>query len=273
MRARSIWAAFARPNIGDEQELAAYVLRTTAACIAVALAFDIAHQLIFFAGWQASLRSWIVTVVVVLVIAVPVTRAVGRSHLELTRAKRALEELSRTDPLTGLLNRRALLEDAEARAPAALAIVDIDRFKAVNDTHGHLAGDEVICAIAHAMRAMLGAFGSVGRLGGEEFALLSSLPAGSLMPDLWEFRDRIAATTIAAGEADVRVTVSVGVADRAAGQTLTEHFAEADRALYLAKASGRNRVVSALELPSVQDSRQETAAAASLVERAFRGRA
>ena len=100
---------------------------------------------------------------------------VGSAQLELYRAKQLADTLSRTDSLTGLANRRALIEAAEATLPEvlALAIFDIDRFKAVNDTYGHLAGDAVLRSVGRMMDEELGALGRVARVGGEEFALLS----------------------------------------------------------------------------------------------------
>lgn len=201
--------------------------------------------------------------------------SISHAHLELYRAKLAVELLSRTDPLTGLLNRRALLETAEGPAlqVMALVIADIDRFKGVNDTYGHLAGDEVIKMVGHSMEAQLGSFGRVGRIGGEEFALVSSTPAtDELISALWDFRDRIADTPIVVGTASARVTISIGVASRKDGESFIDLFAEADRALYLAKASGRNRVVTSDALRQTDvaaaGEKSETASA----ERKYRAR-
>jgi diguanylate cyclase (GGDEF)-like protein len=241
----------ARPLIRTDRELVSYVVRVVVLCVALAITLDVINQLVFFVDWETSFRSWIISALVASVIAAPVAFAIARAHLELFRAKLVVEELSRTDPLTGLLNRRALLGFTEGDVPQVMALViaDIDRFKAVNDTHGHLAGDEVIKMIGHAMHAELGTFGQVGRIGGEEFALVSSEAATeTLMAGLWDFRDRIAATPIVVGSASIRVTISIGVASRKSGQSFVDLFAEADRALYLAKASGRNRVVSLDEL-------------------------
>jgi diguanylate cyclase (GGDEF)-like protein len=240
-----------KPRIRDGRELRGYVFRVTLICVAVALIFDVINQTVFFVDWETSLRSWAITVMVAAVIAVPALLAIGKAHLQLYQAKLAVDELSRTDPLTGLSNRRGLLEEAEGLVPGALAlvIVDIDRFKRINDAHGHLAGDDVIRAVGQAMGAELRDLGRVGRLGGEEFALLSASTATQLLASrIWGFRDRIAATPIVTSSATVRVTVSAGVAIRRAGQSFDQLYAEADRALYLAKASGRNRVVLASEM-------------------------
>jgi diguanylate cyclase (GGDEF)-like protein len=217
----------------------------TAVCVAIALTADVINQLTFFVDWATCLRSWAITVVVVLVLALPISRAIGRAHLELYRAKLLAEELGRTDQLTGLPNRRALIETVYAKGAGTLAlvIVDIDRFKRVNDTHGHLAGDAVIQSVGRAMAADLGAFGMVARIGGEEFALLSSTAsAESFAAKLIDFRDKVSSTPILIEGAAVRVTISAGVAMRREGETFERVFSEADQALYAAKACGRNRI-------------------------------
>ena len=236
------------PSIRSRRELLHYVTRTTLICVALAVVLDVINQMVFFIDWETSIRSWIVTVGVATTVAVPVLFLIGRAYLQLYNAKLAVDELSRTDPLTGLLNRRALLEQAEDGPFGALAlvIVDIDRFKRINDVHGHLAGDSVIRTVGQAMAAELGDLGRVGRLGGEEFALVSTSNAENHLIDrLWAFRDRIAANPIVTSGASIQVTISAGVACRTDGQSFDELYAEADRALYLAKASGRNRIVSA----------------------------
>jgi diguanylate cyclase (GGDEF)-like protein len=234
-----------RSSITNERELVGYVLSVTAACVVIALAVDVANQLAFFVDWATSLRSWAITALLVLVLAIPISRAIGKAHLELYRAKQAADELGRTDPLTGLPNRRAFLEAVRIARPEALAlvIVDIDRFKRVNDTHGHLAGDAVIRSVGQMMVSELGALGRVARVGGEEFALLSQgARADVLAAHLIAFRDRVGSTPILTGGAAIRVTISAGIALRREGETFDQLYSAADRALYAAKTSGRNRV-------------------------------
>ncbi len=258
----------AQPVIRTDRELGVYVVRVTVLCVALAVTLDVVNQLTFFIDWETSVRSWVISALVAGAIATPVAFAIARAHLQLYRAKMAVEHLSKIDPLTGLLNRRALLEPLEGHPTEVMALViaDIDRFKTVNDTHGHLAGDEVIKMVGQAMQAGLGTFGRVGRIGGEEFALVSSSAATEkLMAGLWDFCERIAATPIVVGSASVKVTISVGVASRKNGQDFDALFAEADRALYLAKAAGRNRVVSAADL-------EQGEPAAVVEEPAFVGR-
>jgi len=99
-----------RGSIRNDRELRRYVLAVTAVCVAIALAVDVTNQLTFFIDWAACFRSWAITTVLVLVLAAPISRTIGKAHLELYRAKLVAEELSRTDQLTGLANRRALME-------------------------------------------------------------------------------------------------------------------------------------------------------------------
>jgi diguanylate cyclase (GGDEF)-like protein len=168
---------------------------------------------------------------------------------------------SRIDSKTGLLNagtweREAGAEVARAvrtSTPLALALVDIDHFKAVNDAYGHLTGDRALTAIARIFRIFLREYDLVGRFGGEEFAVL--LPHTRAL-DAYGIAERIRAhfaqtpldVADSPGQGPVRVTVSIGVAALGAnwnirtGGQLTDLLAAADRALYQAKRAGRNQV-------------------------------
>lgn len=164
-----------------------------------------------------------------------------------------LHDTAATDFLTGLPNRRHLIERMEQelariqREPAASVAVlmfDLDHFKSINDLHGHAAGDEVLKHAAALLRQELRRVDSIGRIGGEEFAIIL---AGASMLDAGIFaervRARVAATPMMLGLTRIGVTVSIGVA--AMHPTDTEvamSLARADRALYEAKQSGRNRV-------------------------------
>ncbi len=249
-----LWSVV-RPDIRDRKQVLQYVARITILCASLALAIDVAVHMLFFIDWSATLRSWTVSVSAAVAIATPVATVIARTHLDLYRAKREVEELSRTDPLTGLLNRRALFEPIEGPQPdiMALVIVDIDRFKRVNDTYGHLTGDKVIKMVAETIKEELGAYGSVGRIGGEEFALVAaSVDTETLAKGLWRLRDRVASMPIVAASESFKVTVSIGFAVRDDGQSFDDLFHEADRALYLAKSSGRNRVVAATDAQAIE---------------------
>lgn len=158
--------------------------------------------------------------------------------------ERAARHLASVDSLTGLLNRRALLQqviDWASPEPLRLLLVDIDRFKLVNDCHGHLVGDEVLREVAEvlAMRSDLRA--SVARLGGEEFALIGTadeLHEGIALAILADIRARTMT-------GNVRITVSIGMAEGlvCCEDEWRELYRRADAALYRAKAEGRNRAV------------------------------
>jgi diguanylate cyclase (GGDEF)-like protein len=186
------------------------------------------------------------------VAALPVVTLLQRSlrHVQL------LSE-SRADSKTGLLNAATWEKEAAAeviravrtKSPLAIAILDIDRFKAVNDTYGHLAGDQVLKEIANMLNGTLRDYDLAGRFGGEEFALL--LPQTRAV-DAFRIAERVRANIAglsiiapgATGGERVQVKVSIGVSalDSGSRRELTELMAAADAALYRAKAGGRDQV-------------------------------
>jgi diguanylate cyclase (GGDEF)-like protein len=191
-----------------------------------------------------------------IVFALPFVTLLQRSlrHAQLLNA-------SRVDSKTGLLNagtweREAASEVARAvrtRTPLALMLIDLDHFKAVNDVHGHLAGDKALRAISRTFKIFLRDYDLAGRFGGEEFALLLPQTGEADAHRIAErMRVHIADMPIAAGDdpeaESIRVTVSIGVAalgttwDRTTGSQLTDLLAAADTALYRAKSGGRDRV-------------------------------
>jgi diguanylate cyclase (GGDEF)-like protein len=213
--------------------------------------------------------QWTVAVLVTMAAAIsPILLAFAwPTVLVLRRGMMHKQLVSRTriDPKTGLLNAAAWEREADAAitralrdgAPLAVALVDIDHFKAVNDQHGHLAGDEVLRAISGRFTKMLRAGDLAGRFGGEEFALLF-LEAGAVDAHgiAERLRESIAQSPISIGAAGPRnraagpggtvtVTVSIGVAalDSGTRMTVTDMLAAADSALYRAKNAGRNRTV------------------------------
>jgi diguanylate cyclase (GGDEF)-like protein len=171
-----------------------------------------------------------------------------RAAERLGAMQRDLVRLATTDPLTALLNRRAFFEKAEnlcaqAAAGSRLAsiMLDIDYFKRINDSYGHDAGDEVIRAVA---AAAAGTNEIVGRLGGEEFALLlkgRALPDALILAE--ELRAVLAAFELRVEGIPVKFTASFGVDEWEFGDTIDDLLRRADLALYRAKAAGRNRVM------------------------------
>ncbi|MCL6653237.1 hypothetical protein A6R70_13155 [Agrobacterium rubi] len=164
-------------------------------------------------------------------------------HLTISRA--AFEHLSKTDMLSGLLNRRAFLEEA-TRAPSnsSLILFDIDKFKSINDRYGHDIGDQAIISVANQLSDIFSQGGAVARIGGEEFAvLISALSRTERLALAQRCAELIASKPFSAGGKGFRITISGGVADREDHTTFEALFKACDKALYLAKASGRNRIV------------------------------
>ncbi len=183
---------------------------------------------------------------------------VGRRMLdlqeELNSAKQALAIQANHDELTGLINRRALMEAMEqemARAnrqslPLHVGLVDIDHFKQVNDSHGHLAGDAILRDVASRLGTTLRTYDRVGRYGGEEFMILLSCDAAHAQEAFERIRRAIADEAFVYEEVTLQITISCGVTSYTPLQDTrnsTELLAAADDALYEAKAAGRNRTV------------------------------
>jgi diguanylate cyclase (GGDEF)-like protein len=183
------------------------------------------------------------------------------SHLKLRAVAaeqdvHAMEQLATTDALTGLANRRAMTLEIEAALalaqrsgqPIALAMIDIDHFKHINDRHGHAAGDAALVRCAQLLQGHLRAADRLGRWGGEEFVLVAPLTRVSACMELAErLRATVAASAFDHGAA---VTLSIGLAGYQPGDGLSSLLARADQALYRAKTLGRNRVeLQALAVP------------------------
>ena len=174
---------------------------------------------------------------------------------ELHAAKDALAHQALHDPLTGILNRRAILETLDRELCRArrkeeslsVGLCDIDDFKTVNDTHGHLAGDEILRSVVQRIQDNLRAYDHIGRYGGEEFLLISPDSTGSSQEQLFErLRLCVAADAFTFQQQTIPVTISIGVALACPDATVEATLAKADGALYQAKQSGRNRVVIAV---------------------------
>lgn len=166
--------------------------------------------------------------------------------LRLEEAHHLLQERASRDPMTALLHRQAFFEQLAATGGGAGAflMIDVDHFKAINDRHGHAAGDEALRLIADALRDVASGAGLVARFGGEEFCVHATgadVTAGELLAEL--IRRRIGALPFAPGGRSRRLTVSIGVCDAAAYDDADAAIHAADEALYRAKERGRDRVV------------------------------
>ncbi|MCM2472000.1 GGDEF domain-containing protein [Rhizobium sp. CG5] len=184
------------------------------------------------------------------VVAMAAYSVVGFAVYDLALSSQELSRLSRTDPLSGLLNRRAFLDAFETRSKdVVLVLFDIDRFKTINDTYGHLAGDDAIIAVGRAIKTSFGPEAVSARIGGEEFAVLCADDSHeALLQRVEAARHAVSECRIVSGTQQFRVTVSAGMANPAGLRGFAEVFTEADRALYRAKADGRDRVASFLDL-------------------------
>jgi len=166
-------------------------------------------------------------------------------------ARETLRREAKRDSLTALWNHKAILEILERELlrsernhqPVGVIMIDVDHFKAVNDSRGHAAGDTVLRIIASGIAAMVRPYDSVGRYGGEEFLIVAP---GCGPAETWELAERVrthvARCSIMAAGAAVQVTLSLGVATAECAADLEKVLSGADAAMYRAKAAGRNRV-------------------------------
>jgi diguanylate cyclase len=180
-----------------------------------------------------------------------------RNHLE------RLEREANTDSLTGIANRKsfdtalreAILQAGRDSEPLCLLMIDIDLFKAFNDAHGHLLGDQVLRLVARYMTECIKAQDTAARYGGEEFGVI--LPRTLLenaLPVANQIRRHVSAKKVVNRRTGVslgQITLSIGAAQYRPGESSAELVNRADEALYLAKANGRNRVVAETDLPVV----------------------
>jgi diguanylate cyclase (GGDEF)-like protein len=166
-------------------------------------------------------------------------------------AREALRREASRDGLTSLWNRKAILSILERdllraerdHEPVGLIMIDVDHFKAINDSRGHGAGDAVLRIIASGIAAVVRPYDSVGRCGGEEFLIVAP---GCDLAETWELAERVrshvAGCSIIVGGASVQVSLSLGVAIGETSADIEKLLHAADTALYQAKNAGRNRV-------------------------------
>ena len=178
-----------------------------------------------------------------------------RLAIKLSQHKRALSALSRTDSLTGLLNHGAwkdllhlkFQQCRQHNTPATLALIDIDHFKVINDSYGHIVGDAALRQLSQELKRVLDEYELAGRYGGDEFCvILPTLPlakAEVLMEQLREALEQYRHPDVP----DLRVSLSIGLARYQAGyKDAVDWLEDADKALYTAKHTGRNTISVAL---------------------------
>lgn len=170
---------------------------------------------------------------------------------ELIEARDALAHEAMHDPLTGSLNRRAILDalnkelnrSQRTNSSVSIGLCDLDHFKKVNDTYGHQAGDDVLRGFVDTVRNNLRGYDLVGRYGGEEFLVVAPGSTGAKKEKLYErLRAQVEAFRLPMNSGKLGITVSIGVASSVSTSTVDEMIGAADRALYKAKEDGRNQV-------------------------------
>lgn len=204
------------------------------------------------AAWQRRLHAALLLGTAMTALGLLVLWRLLGSLRALETKRRHFEAQAHVDELTQVPNRRffverSLLELARAQRygrPLSALMLDLDHFKAINDSHGHAAGDEVLRAVSTAVQEALREADLLGRVGGEEFAVLLPETGAELAVEVAQrVRQRVEALRIVQDGAALPVTVSVGVASLLPGQDdLDRLFGRADEALYAAKAAGRNCV-------------------------------
>jgi diguanylate cyclase (GGDEF)-like protein len=181
-------------------------------------------------------------------------RRIVELHEQLASAHKQLKFEATHDSLTGFLSRAAIVEALEKesaraerqRSALAVLMADIDHFKRINDTYGHLAGDAVLRKTAQRITASIRQYDSVGRYGGEEFLIVS--PGCSLADAAYlaeRLRQSVCEKFIDASGREINVSVSLGVAATSGMNQSSQLLCAADEALYRAKNGGRNRIVAA----------------------------
>lgn len=171
---------------------------------------------------------------------------------QLVEMNRSLDLASRIDPMTGLANRRDIMEKIEREYSRAerhhrlfsVLLADLDDFKLVNERYGYNSGDDVLVEVARVMMGCVRSEDVCARWGGEEFLfLLTETPLEGAKAVAQKINSSIAMTEFKAKKPGIRITVSIGVSEYQAGQSINDCISRADQALRTAKLEGKNRLV------------------------------
>ena len=231
----------------------AILVRTLLLLVAIVF-FTQAVNGYFFSDLTGSERivDMILTAKITLIVAVPFVLYVVVLHARADLAIDYFKTLSRTDPLTGLLNRRAFIDLLKKKKRRqfnqpfdndALLVIDLDHFKNVNDRFGHEAGDAILQQVAELFRANLRSDDVIARFGGEEFAVaLSRIRISETQKVAQRLRRAVEDHAFSYEGQDIRMTASIGLSRYTNGQKLESALREADLLTYQSKKEGRNRV-------------------------------
>jgi len=212
-----------------------YVLKLVALCSAITFFAMLVERVLGFGASHPTERYFLI----VFMVATPVISFAMVLTKRTLRLQRNLEEIAYTDTLTGLMNRRAFMEEMSKLGDGALLLIDADHFKAINDKYGHPVGDAVLKAISEHLKRNFREEDLIARVGGEEFAVYL-LGADSSMID--EIGDRVCTGLVVYNDTvriPVKVTLSIGAAYAAMANDTEQLIERADLALYEAKHSGR----------------------------------
>jgi diguanylate cyclase (GGDEF)-like protein len=220
---------------------------------ALAATFASAELLAWLLDYPVNWKQYVLRAVIPLVITPAVVIPLLIMNIRLNRMRHEMDRLARTDTLTGLPNRRAFFARAndifallQGHEPAAVLMVDIDKFKAINDTHGHDAGDAVLKGVAQTILAVAAECGAhralAARIGGEEFAVvIDRFDAAEATALAEKICNRVRACATVHQAIPISATVSVGVALRQDVEPIDVVLKAADSAVYEAKHAGRDR--------------------------------
>jgi diguanylate cyclase (GGDEF)-like protein len=250
-----------RDSMGESEQVGSIIYRTTIGhglpalvlswtAVTVGLALLVTAALITFVrGWVRG-TELAVAAAVAGILTIPISYKIGKLLRDLERSRTALRHLAQVDALTGLANRGYFFRRAEQLLhpsatpawPLSALMIDVDRFKSINDEAGHAVGDQVLAEVARVLERNLRAGDFVARYGGEEFAaMLPTTDRVTAIAIAERMRLAVAEDGLLQQLAQRTVTISIGVAETSDEVPVDAVMLAADRALYTAKAEGRNR--------------------------------